>query len=811
LKKNRAGSTSVSGRRSGAAVSRGRKQIIAAGVLVLTALIVIALLWYPSTRTSETPSARHAGATPSAYMGTAACESCHPAQTRAWRNSQHAQAMAEATETTVRGRFEQTRVTHAGVTSTFFRRDGKFFVRTEGADGRLTDFEVKYTFGVFPLQQYLIAFPGGRLQALSLAWDTRPADAGGQRWFHLYPQERVTPGDPLHWTGPQQNWNFMCADCHSTNLRKGYDAAARRYQTTWSEISVGCEACHGPGDAHIEWARRAGPRSDSAGDLYLAARLDERKKAVWGIDPATQLPARSKPRASDREIEVCARCHARRTQMTDLVKAGDRFEDGFRASLLEPALFHDDGQQQEEVYTYASFLQSRMYAKGVTCSDCHEPHSGTLKLSGNAVCTQCHLQSRYDAPSHHRHVSGTLAAACVTCHMPSKTYMVVDPRRDHGFRIPRPDLSARLKVPDVCTTACHRSRPPSWAADALESQSGRAPVTSRQFAETFNAATRGAPEGVSALLHLASDGEFPAIVRASALERLTAAGGSLHPDTAPRLLTDSSPLVRRLALAALQQADAETRQRLVPALLSDPIRAVRAQAAMTLLDVAGAGLPDSVRAAFDRALEDHLSEQRFNADRPEAQTNLGTALAMLRRTDESIAAFTEAIALDRTFVPAYINLADVHRAQDNEAAAERVLRQAIAAAPSAAAAHHSLGLSLVRQRRIPEALAALAEAVRLQPESARHSYVYAVALHDTGSVDQALAVLGTSLTRRPFDRDTLFLLASYALEAGRLNDARNYAARLSALEPNSAEVRALLQRLQGTPSSLPGRDGGKGR
>lgn len=773
--------------------------------LLLVAAAALALVWRSSPRrTASAPQVIPAAAAASKYVGSRDCEACHPGESRAWRGSQHAQAMAEATGSAVLGRFDGRQFTYAGITSSFFQRDGTSYVRTEGADGRLADFEIKYTFGVYPLQQYLVAFPRGRLQALSLAWDTRPVTAGGQRWFHLYPDERIRAGDPLHWTGPQQNWNFMCADCHSTNVRKGYDPATRQYATTWSEVSVGCEACHGPGEAHVAWARRGGVAVDAR--RYLTARFDERKGIVWGIDPVSQLPVRSKPRGSDGEIEACARCHARRAQMTDAIKAGDRFEDGFRASLLEPSLFHADGQQRDEVYTYASFLQSRMYAKGVTCSDCHDPHTGKLRLPGNTLCTQCHLPAKYDTPAHHRHAAGSSASACVVCHMPAKTYMGVDPRRDHSFRIPRPDLAVTLDVPDVCTTACHRGRTPAWAAAALERQYGHAPAPAptRHFGEVFHAADEGAPDRAIGLQRLASDDGLPAIVRASALERIATDGGIADSGVAARALLDPSALVRRAALAALQSAGAATRLRLVPPLLSDSARTVRVQALMSLVDVSGTALPGTFRAAFDRALDDYLSEQRFNADRPEAQTNVGTTLAAIGQIAGSIAAFREAVALDRTFVPAYVNLADVHRSQGNEAEAERVLREAIAVMAAAADAHHALGLSLVRQRRIPEALAALAESVRRAPDSARYAYVYAVALHDTGSAERAVAVLSASLARHPRDRDTLSLLASYAMERGRLSDARTYATRLLALEPDAADARALLQQLQVGPSSRPG-------
>jgi hypothetical protein len=206
-------------------------------------------------------AAAPASHTATGYVGSAACAGCHQAESEAWRGSHHDLAMAEATEETVLGDFDSAAFTYGDVTSRFFRRDGKFFVNTDGPDGELADFEIRYTFGVTPLQQYLIAFPDGRMQALGIAWDSRPKEKGGQRWFHLYPGQNLKAGDPLHWTGIDQTWNFQCAECHSTELRKNYDAATNTYATTWAEIDVACETCHGPGAAHVDWADgvRQGP------------------------------------------------------------------------------------------------------------------------------------------------------------------------------------------------------------------------------------------------------------------------------------------------------------------------------------------------------------------------------------------------------------------------------------------------------------------------------------------------------------------------------------------------------------------------
>ena len=767
---------------------RPARGLLAAAGLALA--IGVAAIWLERPRPTQV--AQGPQGVVATYVGSSTCAECHSREAEAWRSSQHAAAMSAVTEKTVLGRFDEARVTYAGVTSTFFRRGGRFFVRTDGLDGRLADFEIAYTFGVFPLQQYLIPRPGGRLQALGLAWDARPPAEGGQRWFHLYPGQAIKAGDPLHWTGLEQNWNSMCADCHATNLRKGYDPGTREFHTTWSELGVGCEACHGPGSAHVEAARRG---AALAGVGLPPAPLDERRGVRWTIDGRTGRPFRSRSRRDDREIETCARCHSRRSQVTDAARAGDLLENAFRPAFLEPALFYPDGQQKEEVYGYGSFLQSRMYANGVTCSDCHDPHTAAVRPQGNAVCTQCHTQARYDASSHHFHRAGTPAASCVTCHMPAATFMVIDQRHDHSFRVPRPDLSVSLGVPNACTSACHRDRGASWAANELRRRAGGTPVGYQRFAETFAAADRGDARAGADLVRMADDTAQPAIVRASALERLARVRAPDIDAVAP-LLDDASPMVRRAAAGAVARAaDEPARRRLLAPLLGDPVRTVRTEAALALADLADRSLAGEMRAAFDRAFDEFVAEQQFNADRPEAQTSLGQALMQRGRMDGAIAAFNEAIRLDRTFVPAYVDLADAYRVRADEPAAERALRQALQIAPASAAVHHALGLALVRQHRLADALPELARAATLEPATARYGYVYAVALHDSGRRPEAIEVLASAARRHADDREILFALATYLEEAGRVGEARDRVTQLLALDPADPAARDLAARL----------------
>jgi Flp pilus assembly protein TadD len=657
--------------------------------------------------------------------------------------------MQAATENSVLGNFDNVTFRYAGVTSTLFKRDEKFFIHTDGPDGKLADYEIKYTFGVTPLQQYLVELRGGRLQALSIAWDARPRDHGGQRWFHLYPNERITHTDELHWTGLRQNWNFMCADCHSTNLRKDYDPARREYDTTWSEIDVSCEACHGPGSHHVTWAKpQDGWKSIDARTKGLVVALDERKDVRWMHDPRSGTAKRDPPRSTETEIQVCAHCHARRAQLFDDERPGQPLMESYLPSLLVEGLYHADGQIDAEVYVYGSFLQSKMYQAGVTCSDCHDPHSLALRKPGDGVCLQCHVSEKYEAAKHHFHTPRSAGANCLDCHMPAKTYMVVDPRRDHSFRIPRPDLSVALGTPNACNR-CHGDQPAAWAAAKVREWYGHEPTGYQEYAEVLHAARSGSQDAELRLLALLRDHDQPAIARATAARALR---DWLSPQTLDALadgLSDTDPMVRMAALEALERAPLDVRWQLAQDLLRDPVRTVRALAASTLADVPVERLAPAERAAFERASDEYLTSQRQNAGDPAAHVNLGNFYMARRQADRAEHAYREALALDPNWVPGYVNLADLLRQQNRDPEGEQVLRAGIARLPQAAALYHSLGLLQVREKNMQAALDSLQRAAELAPEETRFSYVYAVALHSVGRTREALALVDKALQRAP--------------------------------------------------------------
>ena len=675
--------------------------------------------------------------------------------------------MQPATAATVLGNFADAQLEYAGTVTRFFRDRDRFMVRTDGPDGDLHDYAIRYTFGAVPLQQYLVELPGGRLQALAIAWDTRPQERGGQRWFHLYPGERVTHDDELHWTRWSQNWNLQCAECHSTHLQKNYDPAGRSYRTTWTEIDVACEACHGPGSRHVAWAEHAPRDPDAeAGAQGLALRLDERRGVGWAIDPQTGNARRSTPRRTATEIELCARCHSRRGVISEDYRYGRPLMDTHLPALLTADLYRADGQIDGEVYEYGSFLQSRMAWAGVTCSDCHDPHSLQLKVPGDGVCLQCHQAAKYDAPRHHFHPAGSSGASCVACHMPAKVYMGVDRRRDHNFRVPRPDLSVRLGTSNTCT-GCHTDKSAAWAAAQARAWYGRDPVGYQRYAEALHAARTAAVDAEARLVALLQDAGQPAIARATAAAELARWLSPLSVGALAAATGDADPLVRMGALEALEPLPLEQRWPLVGRLLADSVRAVRILAAGALAGAATANLSAAERADFDRAAAEYVAAQELNSDQPGPLVNLGNFYAARGDAGRAEPAYRAALDLDPDWVPAWVNLADLRRQMRRDAEGEQVLRAGLARQPQAAALHHSLGLLQVREKKMPEALASLKRAADLAPAETRFTYVYAVALHEAGYTREALAVVENTLEHAPGDRPLRDLRAQWKVSAPR--------------------------------------------
>lgn len=734
----------------------------------------------------------HLAQDPAGYAAAASCQGCHAEQAKDWKDSDHDWAMRVATAANVLGNFKDARFEDAGVKARFFRRGEMFFVNTEGADGKPQDFQIRYTFGYKPLQQYLVEFPGGRLQSLTIAWDTRLKAEGGQRWFSLYPGQRFAPNNALHWTGRYQNWNAMCADCHSSNLLKNYDDKTDSFATTWHEPNVGCQGCHGPAQAHVEWAEDAlnAPKSEPKAELI--------KRDVSAKDLGLRVDF--KALGSQGAIEQCAYCHSRRQSLAVGQQPGKPLLDAVMPASLRSELYHADGQIQGEVFVYGSFTQSKMYAAGVTCTDCHDPHSTKIKVEGNGLCQQCHnempptrfpsLQAKnYDSPEHHRHQPGTTGAQCINCHMPETTYMVIDPRRDHSLRIPRPDLSPKSGSPDACT-ACHKDKEPAWAAKAIEGWFGT-PRRLPHYGETLHGARSGGVDVLPQLAALIGDIGKPAIVRATAAEQLVALGKPALASLT-QALKDQSPLVRAYAIPGfVDLAPVDRIKRLLP-LLDDPQRAVRDEALRALAGTSLTALPKERRETFTAALDDYELRLRSNADLPGNRLNLAVLLERKGRQLDALEQYRQALKFDPYFAPARVNLVTLANGLQRKDEAERVLREGLALKEMPATDHgnlaYMLALLLVEHGQAEEGLQWMEQAAVALPDNSRIRYNQGLLLLQMQRRDAARVVLEAGLAQAPQDPDLLYALIYLHVTAGQREQMLQYIRRLEHAAPNDPRL-----------------------
>ena len=729
---------------------------------------------------------------PATFIGSSACQNCHEAEFQGWVGSHHELAMQIADADTVLGDFDDASFDYFGTNTRFFTRDDGFYVRTADASGEDRDFRIAYTFGVEPLQQYLIEFPGGRLQTLAYTWDTRSKSDGGQRWFHMFPDEYIAPDDELHWTGLAQNWNYMCAECHSTNLKMGYDAASGTFNTTYSEISVGCESCHGPGSKHLEQAN-ANPDNAPHG---FDVDLDDLGRAAWIMDLETGIAKRSEARMQpQQQPEACGRCHSRRGIIAPDYEYGEPLAHTHMPALLAEDLYFADGQILDEVYVYGSFLQSKMYQAGVTCSDCHNPHSAELRTGANPndVCAQCHLPTKFADTEHAAHT--VEQAGCVDCHMTTRTYMVVDDRRDHSFRVPRPDLTASVGAPNACET-CHADNDAAWATAAISEWRGSDAVPPH-FATALAASRRGFAN--AELLEVISNTEYPGIARATAVAGLSQPFASGEFQTLEKALGNPDALIRIAALRQLRSLPSELRMRLPGArLLSDPVRGVRIEAASAYAGMSDL-LPVEEARAWSQAKAELREAHESLANRPEALVALATFELDEQNIAEAVALYEQALRIEPRIVTARANLADILRRMGEEGRAEDVLREGLVLDTTNAALRHALGLSLVRSGESDAALAELRQAAEFAPDNARYVFVLAVALNSLGQQPEAVQVLRDAYGRFDGNFDIAMVLATVLRDSGDQDGALEIAYTLARRHPENQNVLGLLRSLGAIP------------
>ncbi len=722
----------------------------------------------------------------STFVGSQTCIECHETEYNSWQHSDHDNAMDTAIASTVLGDFNNTEFERDGFTSRFYTEEGKYFVHTQGPGGVPGDFQIAYTFGVRPLQQYLIPFEDGRYQCLQITWDT---DRG--EWYHLadsvYKDQKIMPDDWLYWTNNAQNWNGMCAECHSTNLQKNYNPKTHVYNTTWSEIDVSCEACHGPGSEHNSWA---------AIDSLSRSETDN-----YGLVVKTS-------NITSRElVNQCAYCHARRTSFGDFVHPHDEVFDIMSPQLPVDPFYYHDGQIKEEDYVYGSFTQSKMHQNNVRCTNCHDSHSLKLKFDGNNLCYQCHKQEDYANYNHHFHkdfneegealvlengnkiIPVGEGSQCISCHMPGQYFMGVDYRRDHSMRIPRPDLSDKLGTPNSCTQ-CHTDKTNQWAAEYTEQWYGK--PTRFHFGETMFMAAQGDTAAVPMLFDIINDENSSALVKASAINYLANFPDSKTQKINRELLLDEEPLVRREAARNFAPMDIEDLKSALIPLLDDPTLMVRMEVTSQLSVLNILELDSLTANKLDEAINEYIVATEYSADFSGSRHNLGNLYSNLGETQKAEENYKEAIRIDREFFPSSINLAMLYNRLGRNNEAEELLLKVLDDNPNMGDVYYSLGLLQAEMGNYDKSIVSLQKAVELLPERSRIWFNLYNLFDFKNDTKEAQKALNNCLELEPRNLEFLYAKIEFLLKHKREKEAVEVGKKVLEYYPNLPEKAELL-------------------
>jgi len=739
-----------------------RQTTVLVGVLLV--LYALVLVESCSPKSKEEPKSV---STPAAFVGSVSCKSCHAKPYADWQLSDHFRAMQEPTDSTVLGDFNDRSFTADGVKSRFFRKDGKYFINTEGNDGQNHDYQVLYTFGFFPLQQYLVAAPGGRMQATRVSWDSRE-----KKWFHQYHGDKIFHRDWLHWTGGGQNWNTMCASCHSTNLQKNYTSADDSYTTTFDEINVTCESCHGPASKHVAFVQSEGYK---AGERILNMGLH------YGKEQNPQL-----------QLNTCATCHARKADIApEQIRQGEILDDMI-PQVISNEFYFADGQIREEDYEYGSFAQSKMFHNNVRCSSCHNPHSGKLQLSGNDQCMSCH-KPEYNTKAHTFHLENTEASMCISCHMPAKTFMGNDLRRDHSFRVPRPDQSVVYATPNSCS-GCHTDKSAQWAAEAIEKRYGKNRVY--HFSDDLLPGSLLNDKSEGHLVKLLRDTTQPEIVRATAASYLGNVVTRMAAGSLVDAVKDSKPMVRYHALRSLENFPPEQWQEKAYSGLKDKTRAVRIAAADLYHRLPAESIPAEARGAYASADAENRRYLHYQTDF--AVGNVMLADYELQGGDQvnAIAHYLRGLKKDSLMNYARFNLSALYNATGKNAEALRVLQEAAAIDPRNDRTYYSLALLYYEMGDVKKTEEAFRQAMGLGTLNIGVYYNYGLLLQQQGKMQQAEDVLLRGYRLDPQAPNINYALAFLYLNQRQPEKALPHAKVLRLLDPQNPDYQAMFNSLR---------------
>jgi tetratricopeptide (TPR) repeat protein len=716
------------------------------------------------------PKKNNIANTSNIYIGSANCKTCHEKEFNEWKMSDHFKAMQAVNDSSVAGNFNNQIFIADGVKNVFFRKDGKYFINTQSEDGSNRNYEVKYTFGYFPLQQYLIEFPNGKMQAARTSWDAK-----NKKWFHQYPGQKIQPHDWLHWTGNAQNWNTMCAVCHSTKLQKNYNTEKDGYTTTYSEINVSCESCHGAGKLHADYINGDYKKGNKIAGSYL--------KLVAADEQVAQ-------------INTCAPCHARASAISSNSFNAEMQSNELLDYLIPESPttenYHADGQANNEDYIYTSFAESKMFYRGVKCSNCHNPHSGKLIRTGNLVCMQCHTPE-HNTSTHTFHATGSAGAECKNCHMPGKAYMGNDMRFDHTFRVPRPDLSVKYNMPNACNN-CHTNKSAQWASDAVIKWYGKNRKYS--FAEDLIPGSKTGTPAETHLLQLMADTSVPAIVQSAAVKYL----GEHHSNSSVNSLLQSlhhtDAIVRYQTLNSLTNFPSSVWMNAAGNLLSDKVKAVRIAAAQLYCVLPDNEIPSSFFAAYTSAkkeLENYLS---YQTDFAVGNVMLGDYFLKTKNYTGAEKFYKKALQKDSNMNYVRLNLSSVYNINSKNKDALNILLEAQKIDPKNDRIYYNLALLYVEMGNKQEAAVAFEKAITLHTVNPRLFYNYGLLLDGMGNIKKSIAVFRQGLIIEPQNPDLNYVLALAYIKNGQQAKAKVVSIFLQKTYPDNPDYQQLLQTLQ---------------
>jgi predicted CXXCH cytochrome family protein len=630
---------------------------------------------------AESPQSRADGF--ASYAGPESCRGCHPAEYQGWSQSAHGLAERRLRTATDESAFNPPRsIKHGGETTIARTNGNEFEIVTLGLENNLQPFRVERVIGNSPLIQFLTPFSGGRYQVQEASYDPK-----SNQWFYVYGDDLRHPGEYGHWTGRGMNWNSQCAECHNTRLKKNYDAATDSYHTTMAGMSVNCEACHGPLRAHNEW-QQAHPKTT----LH---------------DPTVS------PLSPARIVGLCGSCHSRNTDLTGDFVPGDSFYDHYTLETLDSSQrWHPDGQVKDEDYEFASFLGSKMYQDGVTCLDCHHPHSAKNTLPGNDLCMRCHKGGYPKAPvinlaTHTHHQLTGHGSDCTGCHLPVTVYMQRQPRHDHGFTIPDPLLTKELNIPNACNR-CHADKTTGWAVNYTDEWYGtNMNRPTRERARLIAAAEVGKADAKDKLIGLLSDTNQSPYWQAVAAKFLEQWAD--EPATKNALLAqlrNEHPLVREKVVRSLEPALTDTNVlTALNTMLNDPVRNVRVSAAWVRR--ATLNLQSQAGQDVERMLD-------LEADQPTGQFETAMFLLSRQQPVEALMHLKKATAWDPISPPFLCTQAQVQDQLGQLGEALQTLDRAETAVPDDPHIPYVRAVILKRNGRDDEAKAAVERALKIQ-------------------------------------------------------------------------------------------------